>query len=325
MNKNNQIESELSSLYLQFLNRKPSKEEINSWSNQINSGEIILEDLSGMISGSLEAYRLRLKQNLETEQTDKIILDDHIFYLNSDDSIMIETYALSDNYDAGTTLLLKKLLKKEMNVINIGANMGYYTLLSAREVGSSGKVWSFEPSSSTAELLQKNILVNNYHNVEVITMAVSNKTGSAVLSIGGSSLHNIISAKEIPQMRKIEILITTIDDFMSDKSFQIDFIIMDAEGHEKYILDGLSNTLQKNPNMEIIAEYNPYTLELAGTHPEQFLNTIHELGYFIYLIDELNLSVKKINKDDLINQIRYPNVANIYLTKKPNFEFNNSS
>jgi len=305
---------QIARLYNQHLDRDPTQQEIENWKKELNSNISILE-IRDKIANSLEANSKQKLNKTITQKISKTILDEHEFFLNPDDWVCVDTYANAVLYEQEETTLLKKLLKKDMNVINIGANIGYFTLLAARQVGPQGKVFAFEPFPKTVELLQKNIDANGYSNVEVIPMAVSSKSGIAKLSTGGSSLHNIISSREIKEMTVIEIPQTSIDDFVSKKQIKIDFMIIDAEGSEPFILDGMKNTLENNPNLAIMIEFNPYTLDLAGSSAVEFLKIISNNEYLIYLIDETTQKVTPITVQQLEQDIEPPQVANLLLSK----------
>ena len=306
--------------YMFYLKRKPTINEIKSWLPNISNHEKFL-DLINAIGISEEALQI---QKTELQSKGIILLDgitaykkvdEHIIHFYLQDRTYLEPFSQNLLYEQEETTLLKKLLKKDMNVINIGANIGYFTLLAARQVGPQGKVFAFEPFPKTVELLQKNIDANGYSNVEVIPMAVSSKSGIAKLSTGGSSLHNIISSREIKEMTVIEIPQTSIDDFVSKKQIKIDFMIIDAEGSEPFILDGMKNTLENNPNLAIMIEFNPYTLDLAGSSAVEFLKIISNNEYLIYLIDETTQKVTPITVQQLEQDIEPPQVANLLLSK----------
>ena len=310
---------QISQWYNQYLDRYPLPEETLNWNKDLLNN-VSLEIIHNKIIHSLEAIKKQKKiSNLTISNPiiSKTTLDEHTIFLNPDDKVCIETYADVDSYDPGSTAILKKLLKKDMNVINIGANIGYFTLLAAREVGPQGKVFAFEPFPQTVELLQKNVDVNGYSNVDVVPMAVSDKTGTAKLSVGGSSLHNVISSRIITEMSLITVPQTSVDDFMSQKELSINFVIIDAEGSEPFILNGMAKTLEKNPDMVIMIEYNPFTLELTGSTLENFMNTITNYGFLIYLINEVTLKITPITTEKLKQDIKYPNVANLLLSKDP--------
>ena len=306
----------ISELYEKFLERTPAKSEIDYWNNQINSG-LKIDELSQQIGGSKEAYLLKLKKQADDPESDSISvnLDGNTLFIDSNDKLAVETY-LKTEYEPGTTNFLKTILKKGMNVINIGANIGYFTLLAAREVGPDGKVFAFEPFPQTVELLKKNILVNGFENVTIESKAVSNKTDFAILLTGGSSLHNFISKKKFPQLTEIKVPTITVDEFLKHKNINIDLIFIDAEGQEPLIFEGMKKTLE-NKNLKVVFEYNPFTLKFSDTTPNDLLDKIQKMGFLLYLIDENTSSLKPISKSELIKKITHPHIANIYLTRKP--------
>jgi len=83
----------------------------------------------------------------------------------------------------------------------------------------------------------------------------------------------------------------------------VDFIMMDAEGSEKHILEGMEKTLQNNPGLEIITEYNSHALELAGSSGELFLDLIEKLGFSIFVIDETDQKIKSFTKDQILKKL----------------------
>ncbi len=301
--------------YMFYLKRKPTINEIKSWLPNISNHEKFL-DLINSIGISEEALQI---QKIELQSKGIILLDgitaykkvdEHIIHFYLQDRTYLEPFSQNLLYEQEETTLLKKLLKKDMNVINIGANIGYFTLLAARQVGPQGKVFAFEPFPKTVELLQKNIDANGYSNVEVIPMAVSSKSGIAKLALKSDTAHNFLTENTL-EFQTIDVPITTIDEYT--KNYKTDFIIMDAEGYEPLILDGMAETLVKNPHIQIITEYNPYTLEIAGNTGENFIKKIEHMGFIISIVGSESIS-QDIIKEQLL-KIKYPNTATLHLTK----------
>lgn len=317
------LQESIRKFYLSILEREPDSNGLEFYYNKIKNNELKLESIPEIFKNSVEFMQLQKKKNVSGlssayENMEERRIDGHVIYFNPNDKVLLETFS-KDEYEKATTDAVMRLIKPGMNVINIGANIGYFTLLIARQVGPYGKVFAFEPSSSTAKFIQKNVDANGYKNVEVHVKAVSNKRGKADFWIGGSSTHSFLSemkTQSYPQLTKVEVETTTIDDFLGEKNIKIDFIMMDAEGSEKYILEGMSKTLKNNPDMEIITEYNPYTLKLAETDGTSFLNLIENLDFSIYIIDEIDNKIKPITKEQILEKIIYPNLTNLYLTKK---------
>jgi len=304
----------LASLF--YLKREPTFEEINQRFPDLLPDQIKKLEIFSAFRTSTESL-VHMKKFFGSSDIDLIDseiasknVDGHIVNFYHNDRTYLEPFTNDRLYEPNETILLKKLLKKDMNVINIGANIGYFTLLAARQIGSHGKVFAFEPFPKAVDLLRKNIDANGYSNVEVIPMAVSNKVGTSRLALKSDTAHNFISETTL-EYETIDVPITTIDEYT--KSQKIDFIIMDAEGYEPLILDGMSQTLAKNPQIQIITEFNPYTLEVAGNSGEKFVKKIEQLGFTISIINS-ELTSNAAIKEKLL-KIKYPNTATLHLTK----------
>ena len=95
-------------------------------------------------------------------------------FLDSVDSLRL---SFNGVYEPCETEFVMNEIKKGDVVLDIGANIGYYTLIFARLVGEEGKVFAFEPDPENFALLKKNVEINGYHNVVLVQKAISNKTG----------------------------------------------------------------------------------------------------------------------------------------------------
>ena len=76
----------------------------------------------------------------------------------------------------------------------------------------------------------------------------------------------------------------------------------------------MKNTIEKNPTLEIVIEYNPYTLQVAGTNGMEFLDKIEELGLSIKILAQDEEKSQKEIKEEIL-KIKYPNTTNLYLKK----------
>ena len=303
--------------YHNYLKRDPTSSELKQWLQYDYESDPLYEQLM-TIKKSDEAKHI-LKNDLRVKgiiMNDDTVcykkIDDQIIHFNLDDKNYLEPFSIDQLYEPGTTNFLKTILKKGMNVINIGANIGYFTLLAAREVGPDGKVFAFEPFPQTVELLKKNIDSNGYKNVEVISMAVSDRKEKSFLALKSDSGHNFVTSASNKEYDSIEISTITADDYF-DENLKIDFLIMDAEGYEPKILDGMKNILENNLTMQILTEYNPHTLQIAKTSGQKFLEKLEEFGFSIQVID-IDGQPQNYIKDDIL-KIKFPNTATLFLTK----------
>ena len=138
---------------------------------------------------------------------------------------------------------LRGVIKPGMNVIDIGANYGMYTLTFARGIGHDGHLWAFEPAQTTADLLRQSIDLNKFNNVTLLQKGLSDREGEATFYHSPNSELNTLhpTDKSVPTET---ISLTTVDQCMKQYKWpDIDFIKLDAEGEESKILDGSSNLL----------------------------------------------------------------------------------
>lgn len=153
--------------------------------------------------------------------------------------------------------VLRKELEPGMTALEIGANIGYATLIMAEIVGSKGKIYAFEPDPSNFKLLSRNIAINNYENVvSGYQMGISNANTSARFHKSKrSNLHSMTPT--VHSSSTIDIDLIPVDEFMKDKR-QPNFIKMDIEGHEVEALEGMFHTLKAaKPPLKILMEVHP--------------------------------------------------------------------
>jgi len=207
-------------------------------------------------------------------------------------------------YEKYETALFKELIKPGMVVIDIGANIGYYSLIAAKLLGSKGKVYAFEPEPRNYNLLVKNVKINSYNNIIPIQKAVSNKQGKAKLFTDKDNLGNPSFSEDNISEKEgvVDVTTVTLDKFFENLATYNNIFLfkIDAQGAEGLILEGAENLL-KNNNLIIIMEFWPYGLKNLGTNPKKLLNKLYEYGFIIKHIDEQNQCLKLIDIEKLID------------------------
>lgn len=159
--------------------------------------------------------------------------------------------------------ILKQNIHLGNTVLDIGANIGYYTLIMSKLVGSTGKVYAFEPEPKNFEILKKNIELNKLDNVILEQKALSNIDGVTYLELSKDSGQHRLSDHGV----KVESI--SLDSYFGEG--EIDFIKMDAEGSEYKILKGMKNVL-KNKNLKIVTEFYYKLLD----NPTAFFDDLEE-------------------------------------------------
>ena len=183
------------------------------------------------------------------------------------------------------TKLFKDLIHEGMVVVDIGAHIGYYTLLAAERVGKKGAVFAFEPDESNYDLLIKNIKQNEYSNVIPVKKAVTSSTGTVKLFLDAreSGEHSIVGRKR--GQKAVLVDSVALDDFLN-ADYAVNVIKMDIEGAEMAALLGMSKVMARSPKLVVFTEFYPGALERAGVSPADYFNELQRHGFNIYLIDE---------------------------------------
>lgn len=233
----------------------------------------------------------------------------HKIFVDSRD-ISLSPHIILDGYwEMQITNAFMKIIKEKMCVVEIGANIGYYTIIAASKVGIEGKVHAFEANPKIFEILFQNIAVNGFGNiVNLINKAVVNKSGKIDFHrlqqfLGGSSIHEF-SEETLNQLMEtaetIEVDTISLDEYFADKDMRVDMLKIDAEGSEPLIFSGMKKTLRSNPQIMIICEFSPRMLSGSGVNPRVFLEEIMSYGFKLKNID-LSSNIVDASMDELLN------------------------
>ncbi|MBL7045406.1 MAG: FkbM family methyltransferase [Parcubacteria group bacterium] len=207
-------------------------------------------------------------------------------------------------FSPGEVKVLKETLKPGMTFVDVGANVGYFTLLAARLVGEGGSVYAFEPEDENFELLERNIKENGYQNVVLEKKAVSDKRGELTFYIDPKNLcaHSLV-AKDGQKEVRVEAVV--FDEYFKD--LQIDVVKIDVEGAEPQVLKGMTETLKRKPTL--IVEFYPEGLKNAGQDPMGYLEYIVSLGYTLYQITEEGTD--RVSPEDLLKGDKFNKLTNL--------------
>jgi FkbM family methyltransferase len=189
-----------------------------------------------------------------------------------------------------------------MVVVDVGANLGLFTVIAANKVGNNGHVHSFEPVPSCFDLLEKNCNFYNLQNVTTYQNIVANKKEKRELWMDKyySILGSLSGENLMNKGKKICIDAITLDGLFMDNNnnHRIDVIKMNIQGAEGLVIEGAKKLLEeKGP--AIFIEFWPYGLKQIGTDPEQLYDKLIDYGYKASLISYLDGSTTQISKSDI--------------------------
>ena len=198
---------------------------------------------------------------------------------------------LRGSYERYTRRLFQRALKPGMRVIDLGAHIGYFTLLAARAVGPAGKVYSFECDPSNARFLRHNVALNGYGEaVRIVTKAAANHSGVARFIIDSASSGRGSLALEREADNTIEVECTAVDDVIESQE-QIGIVKIDIEGTEVDALRGMERTLSRMEDLVMFVECNPSALSAAGSSVADLLEELARHAFQVRVIHESKKSL----------------------------------
>ena len=176
------------------------------------------------------------------------------------------------NWEPAVTQAIVSNAKRGMCAFDIGAHLGYYSLLLAKCVGPTGRVVSFEPSLVNFSTLQRNILLNNLDTVELINLAVFSKSGTVEMSVSSTdTASGDWSISRRANGDSIQVQTISLDQFCEANQVLPDFLKIDVEGAEYDVLMGGRETIGRSQPTMLI-ELHHFDGELAANRVPDLLN-----------------------------------------------------
>lgn len=214
--------------------------------------------------------------------------------------------------DAFEIELLKKHIKQNDTVLDIGANIGFYATILSDIVGEKGLVHCFEPDSKNFEHLKKTTA--NFKNIKINNKAVGPKTEK--LKIYTSKNLNVDHRTYKPEEydKEIEIDAVSIDDHLASNP-KVDLIKMDIQGFEMQAIQGMQTILDKNKDIKLISEFWPYGLKKAGSSLTEYFNFLVNKGFTCYLLEKNSLEKLSIDKVRSLEPLGEEHYFNIFATR----------
>lgn len=195
---------------------------------------------------------------------------------------------LTGAYEPPTSDIFFKIIKPGDTVIDIGANVGYFSLLSAKLTGEKGKVYALEPILSVRENLISNILLNDYNNIRVIPKAASATAARLTIYEGPEGHKGVSSLRPLSTAsRELTIEAIALDDLIEEMG-TVNFIKIDVEGAEMRALLGMKKIINKD-HPSFIIEFTDSYLKSFGDSASQMAEWLNTHGYQLYRIEEEGL------------------------------------
>ena len=208
--------------------------------------------------------------------------------------------------------LFKAALQPGMVVADVGAYLGHYTLLAARQVGAQGRVYAFEPDPRGYSYLRRNVEQNGFGDrVVAVNKAVTDRVGATAFYVDALDSRGSSAVYRRLWSRKIEVESLSLDAFFAAGPAP-DIIKLDVEGGEVRVLEGMVQTIKAgHPGLILFAEHYPQGLHGAGTSGEQLLEHLRALGFDVWRINERSRQLDPVGA-----RMGFLGVDNLYCVRR---------
>lgn len=238
------------------------------------------------------------------------LVDGHRFHLDAHDSLNLSLYGEFEPFE---TEVVRRLVPPGTVVVDIGANIGYYTLLFARLAGPTGAVYAFEPAPENFRLLGLNIQANGYHNITPVQAAVCDVSGEITfhLSPTNEADHRLYAQTNEAGAPRLALTVPSLrlDDYPPLRERPVSLIKMDIQGAEGRALAGMTQLLGRPTPMTIVMEFWPYGMNAAGTNPNDVIDLLLNAGFALEEIDENRRHVCPVKPSELLTRLTIKNQA----------------
>ncbi|MGI8425663.1 MAG: FkbM family methyltransferase [Actinomycetota bacterium] len=210
-----------------------------------------------------------------------------------DASVFTSIIQTGGMWEPNVTKFLTNYLSPGHVFVDVGANLGYFTIVGGVSVGPEGRVVSFEPAGSNLEYLRRNVDINELSNVQVVPYALWNSRGTLSMAVpddflGGAHVNEPIVESGDAGQAGDNAVCAPLDELVSSGEVELSqcrLMKIDIEGSEPFALDGMQATLAAL-RPAIVIEVNPHCLAFLRLGPEAVWDRLNDLGYFVGVLPQ---------------------------------------
>lgn len=203
--------------------------------------------------------------------------------------------------------------------IDVGANVGFQTMLMAEAVGGRGRVVAFEPEALNLRLLERVVRRKRFTNVTIVEAALGAQQGTTPLYLNPDHPgdHRTWRARGLAGTQVVPVLLTTLDHYLeqSGENLPVSLVKIDVQGAELQVLQGMRKTLSAHDRCQIILEFDPDLLRESGDKPEEVIRFCKELGFGAFLFSPPSRP-QPILWDQVIDEARLSGYVDLLLSRQ---------
>ncbi|MEL1252649.1 FkbM family methyltransferase [Flavobacterium sp. DGU38] len=261
-----------------------------------------LYNIAGKISKVMRDFQKRQDEKkiiAADESWNKLFKSNNFFEYNLNSKVKINLYKDSvlsrliyEGFEKEETDFLEKTLTEGDIFVDIGTNIGLFSLLAAEIVGIDGRVLCFEPAPDTFSRLNENIILNDFKNIHINNIGLSNEPGELTFYVsnnGHDAWNSFAPSSDNKLESSIQVPVSTLDLELKDiDKSKIKLVKIDVEGWEKFVLNGGKDFfIEFSP--VVMVEFTESNTFNAGYSVHEIYDIMQDLGYVWYTVKNKTL------------------------------------
>lgn len=211
------------------------------------------------------------------------------------------------NFETTEIDFLNEYLEKGDCFVDIGANIGLFSLYASKKIGTNGEVLAFEPAGTTYKRLQENVVLNDMKNIRPFRLGLSEKNEILELNVssdGHEAWNTFVPSTDNKFSTKERVQVQAFDHFLQEQAVDVDrisLIKLDVEGFEINVLKGATNVLSGQNAPAFLVEFTDDNAISAGNCCHELYKFLVRYNYFWYTYDSTQ---KKLQDEPM--RLNYP-------------------
>ena len=242
----------------------------------------------------------------------KVKIGKYFLFLTPNDPV-VSGAIFFNIYEKSESHFIKSICYEGMNILDIGANIGYYTALFSQLAGDRGSVIAIEPDLESYKYLSKSINSFNYKNVLSFRLAASDIKQKLPLFISKENRGDNRLYSTNQKRNSIMVDCITVDELLEENKIEnLDLIKIDVQGYEPKVLKGMLNIVRSSKKLILLSEFWPEGILQAGESPKEFLTMLRKMQFQLF----------ELKKDGFLVLLK-PSKDNKFIKKYQGREYTN--
>lgn len=216
--------------------------------------------------------------------------------LPRNDHVITAELAHCGVWEPAETRYLQATLRLGQTFVDVGAHVGYFSVLAAKRVGPSGTVIAVEPEARNLDLLHRNLTRNRCNMARVMPFAAGSTVGwmSLALDEENRGAHRLV--REGDPDARASARCVRLDDLLPAK---VDVVKIDAQGYDHEVIDGLHDTLDANRHAVVLVELSRFELRRRGLDCGAVLARYEALDFTISMLEHSG-NPRTVSRDEVL-------------------------